>query len=83
MKAIVVMFVQTHNVNRAAGRPLAALINERSQEVAVLDAAKTNGAGKSTIHNEAMPPFWTWFIENPRPDSSRSFRRLAVLTFAT
>jgi hypothetical protein len=82
MKAIVVMFVQTRNVNRAAGQPLAAPINQRSQEVAVLDAAKTSGVDKSTIHNEAMPPFWTWFIENPRPDSSRSVRRLAVLTFA-
>jgi hypothetical protein len=26
-----------------------------------------NRADNSTIHNESAPPFWTWFIENPRP----------------
>jgi hypothetical protein len=36
------------------------------KEVAASGTDKTNLADKSTIHNELVPPFWTWFIENPR-----------------
>jgi len=51
MKAIVVIFVRTYDVRLSA----------------VLSADKTNRADKSIIHRESVPPFWTWFIENPRP----------------
>jgi hypothetical protein len=67
MKAIVVIFVRTRDLKLPAERPLAASINESSQEVAVLGTDKTSGPDKSTIHDESVLPFWTWFIENPRP----------------
>jgi hypothetical protein len=75
MKAIVFIFVRTRDVKLPAGQPLAAPINERSQAVAVLDAAKTSGVDKSNIHNKPMPLFWTWFIENPRPTARGQFRQ--------
>jgi hypothetical protein len=67
MKATVVIFVRTRDVKLPAGQSLAISAGGSSQEVAVAGADKTNGADKSTIHNESAPPFWTWFIENPRP----------------
>jgi len=66
MKAIMVVFLQTRNVKLPAGQPLAIPISESLQGVAVLGADKTNRADDSIIHNESAPPFWTWFIENPR-----------------
>jgi hypothetical protein len=82
MKAIAVIFVRTRDVKLPAGQPTVVPISEGSQGVAVLGGNKTNRADKSTIHNDSVPPFWTWFIENPRPHSSRSFRSLADLTSA-
>jgi hypothetical protein len=67
MKAIVVIFVRTRDVKLPAGQSLAISISASLQGVAVVGADKTNRADKSTIHNESAPPFWTWFIENPRP----------------
>jgi hypothetical protein len=67
MKAIMVIFVRTRDVTLPAGQSLAISISASLQGVAVVGADKTNRAGKSTIHNESAPPFWTWFIENPRP----------------
>jgi hypothetical protein len=78
----VVVFVQTRDLERPTGQTLAVWINGSLQEVAVLGADETNRQGKSSIHHESVPPFWTWFIENPRPHTSRSFRNLAGLTFA-
>jgi hypothetical protein len=82
MKAIVCIFVRTHDLKLAAGEPLAVEISANLQPVAVSDADKTNRVDESTIHSESVPPFWTWFIENPRPRSSRSCRSLADLIFA-
>jgi hypothetical protein len=67
MKATVVILVRTPDVKLPAGQPLAIPISASLQDVAVLGADKTNRADKSTIHHESVPPFWTWFIENPRP----------------
>jgi hypothetical protein len=67
MKAIVVIFVRTRDVKLPAGQSLAISISQSLQRVAVLGADKANRADNSTIHNESAPPFWTWFIENPRP----------------
>jgi hypothetical protein len=67
MNTIVVVFVRTSDVKLTTGQPVAVSIKGSSQDVAVLHADKTSGADKSTIHNESIPPFWTWFIENPRP----------------
>jgi hypothetical protein len=69
MKDIVVVFVKTREVPLSAGR----LPNDD----------KTNRADKSTIDNKSAPPFWTWFIENPRPRSSSYFSSLVNLTLAT
>jgi hypothetical protein len=69
MKEIVVIFVKTREVHLSEGR--------------LPDDDKTNRTDKSTIDNESAPPFWTWFIENPRPRSSRYFSSLAGLTLAT
>jgi len=81
MKAIVI-FLRTHDVKVSAGQPLAVPISRNSHEVAVSDADKTNRVDKSAIRNEPMPPLWTWFIENPRPHSVRSFRGIVELTFS-
>jgi hypothetical protein len=62
MKAIVVIFEKL-----PAGEPLAVLSSGNSEAVVILDPDKTNRADKSTTCNESTPPFWTWFIENPRP----------------
>jgi hypothetical protein len=62
MKAIVVIFLRTRDEKLPAGQSLASL-----QGLAVAGADKTIGADRSTIHHESAPPFWTWFIENPRP----------------
>ena len=68
MKAIVVRFVRTRDVKLPAGRPFAIPINGSSQGATVSGTHKTNRADKSTpTNNEWVPPFWTWFIENPRP----------------
>jgi hypothetical protein len=69
MKDIVVIFVKTREVHLSTG----GLQNDD----------KTNRADKSTIDNESAPPFWTWFIENPRPRSSKYLSSLAALTLAT
>jgi hypothetical protein len=67
MKAIVVIFVRTRDVKLLAGQSLAISISARLQGVSVVDADKTNRTDKSTLHNGSSAPFWTWFIENPRP----------------
>jgi hypothetical protein len=67
MKAIVVIFVRTNDVKLPAAQSLAPSIGASLQRVAVVGSDKTNGADKSTIHNGSAAPFWTWFIENPRP----------------
>jgi hypothetical protein len=74
MKAIVVIIVRMPDVKLPAEQSLAISISASLQGVAVV------GADKSTTHNESASPFWTWFIENPRPHSSRSLRNLADLT---
>jgi hypothetical protein len=67
MKATVVIFVRARDVKLPAGQSLAISISKSSQRIAVVDADKTNRTDKSTIHNGSSAPFWTWFIENPRP----------------
>jgi hypothetical protein len=71
MKEIVVVFVQARDVNLPA------------EQLPGASAAKIDAANESIAENDFAPPFWTWFIENPRPRSSRSFSSLADLTLAT
>ena len=58
----IVIWVETRDVDLAAREPRVITINERFQNVA--RAGETNDTAKS---NEMASPFWTWFIENPRP----------------
>jgi hypothetical protein len=67
MQTTVVISIQARDVDLPAGQPLVIMIHGSLQDVAVADADKTNHADKSTIDHEAAPPFWTWFVENPRP----------------
>jgi hypothetical protein len=66
MKATVVIFIRARDVKLPAEQSLALSISASLQGV-VAGADKTGRANKSTIHNESASPFWTWFIENPRP----------------
>lgn len=66
----IVIFVPTRDVDLAAREPLVTTINERFQNVA--RAGETNGEAGS---NEVASPFWTWFIENPRPTARGQFRQ--------
>jgi hypothetical protein len=68
----IVISVQTPDVDLAAREPLVITINEHFQEVAVARAGETNGTAGS---NEVASPFWTWFIENPRPTARGQFRQ--------
>ncbi|HEY5767924.1 MAG TPA: hypothetical protein VIS53_08825 [Candidatus Udaeobacter sp.] len=67
MKEIVVIFVEARDVNLSAGHP---------------SGAAKDRADKYIIDNDSVQPFWTWFIENPRPGSFRSVSSLAGLTLA-
>jgi len=67
MKATVVIFVRAREAKLPAGESLAISISTSLQGGGVVAADKTNRADKSTIHDESASPFWTWFIENPRP----------------
>jgi hypothetical protein len=67
MKAIVVISVQAHDVEVRAGQSLAISTNASLRDGPALGSDQANRADNLTIHNESAPPFWTWFIENPRP----------------
>ena len=66
----IVISVQTRDVDLAAREPLVITINERVRDVT--PAGEKNGAAKS---KEVGSPFWTWFIENPRPNARGQFRQ--------
>jgi hypothetical protein len=75
MKAIEVVLIRTRHAKPPAEGPIVISIRENSEGVAVLLADKTNAARKSNIHNDSMPPFWTWFIENPRPTREGTWQK--------
>jgi hypothetical protein len=62
-------------VDLAARERLVIRINERFQDVAVAGVGETKGVDESIIDNEVASPFWTWFIENPRPTARTQFRQ--------
>jgi hypothetical protein len=66
----IVISVQTRDVDLAAREPLVITINEGVRELP--SAGETNSVGAS---NELASPFWTWFIENPRPNARGQFRQ--------
>jgi hypothetical protein len=67
MHKTVIILVQARDVDLPLGQPLVIRIDGSLQDVAVAGADKIDHADKSTIHNESASPFWTWFVENPRP----------------
>jgi hypothetical protein len=68
MKAILVVFNAAGD-GRASSEPMLGIgPRERSQQLAVL-----NSDAGQLRHDQSPPPFWTWFIENPREDG-----RLAI-----
>ena len=67
MQKTVVIVVQAPEADLPRGQPLVITTNGRVQEVAIARGDKANDVRKSTIHPNAVPPFWTWFVENPRP----------------
>jgi hypothetical protein len=67
MKPIVVIFVRTREVKLPTEGALAISTGASLDGVVVVGTDKTNRADKSTTHNGAAAPFWTWFMENPRP----------------
>jgi hypothetical protein len=67
MQKTVIILVQTRDVDLLLGQPLVITIDGSLQDTDLADASNTQRADKSAVHNEAAPPFWTWFVENPRP----------------
>jgi hypothetical protein len=67
MQKTVIIVVQARDVDLPLGQPLVVTIDGSLQDVAVAGAHKTNHTIKSTIHHKSAAPFWTWFVENPRP----------------
>jgi hypothetical protein len=67
MQKTVIILVQARDVHLLSGQPLVITIDGSLQDVVLAGASKTQRADKSTVHNQAAPAFWTWFVENPRP----------------
>jgi hypothetical protein len=67
MQKTVIILVQARDVHLLSGQPLVITIDGSLQDVILAGASKTQRADKSTVHNQAAPAFWTWFVENPRP----------------
>jgi hypothetical protein len=68
MKEIVVIFIQAREESLPAGQSPG--------------AAEAEDASEPSVNSHSVPPFWTWFIENPRPRFSSSFTSLTGLTLA-
>jgi hypothetical protein len=54
-------------VRNVAGSPIVKSLQQRGEPGA--PQAKF-GTKESASHKELTPPFWTWFIENPRGDGA-------------
>jgi hypothetical protein len=67
MQKTVIILVQARDLDLPPGLPLVITIDGGLQNVAVAGTDKTNHADQSTTRHESVPPFWTWFVENPRP----------------
>lgn len=75
MQTTVVILVQARDVDLLPGQPLVITIDGNLQDVALAGASKTQCADESTVHDETVPAFWTWFVENPRPIVQVNFAR--------
>jgi hypothetical protein len=75
MHTTVFIFVQARDLELVSERPLVILTNEASQKGFAVDAEKTKRADQSAMFHQPLPPFWTWFVENPRPTEQRQRQR--------
>jgi hypothetical protein len=62
MKAIVIVFRRTPDRQASPQQKLAATPGEKQLPLAGFD-----GSRLLPECNQTPPPFWTWFVENPRP----------------
>jgi hypothetical protein len=58
MQTIVVLIAQEPNGDRPG--------EKQSPHERIENAARRNGAPQPATREKSTPPFWTWFIENPR-----------------
>ena len=75
MHTTVFIFVQARDLELVSERPLVILTNEASQKGFAVEAEKTKRADHSAMYHQSLPPFWTWFVENPRPTDQRQRQR--------
>jgi|GEM_PF-5378340 len=68
MQKTVIILVRTPDVDLPEGQPLVITIDGSLKGAALANAGQRKRADKSTIRNESAPAFWTWFVENPRPN---------------
>lgn len=59
MQTIVVLIAEERNGHRLADKQS---LRERVENV-----ARRNGTPRPVTREKSAPPFWIWFIENPRP----------------
>ena len=61
------LIILVKNVEVCGGPRLVITIDGSSQTVALPGPDKTKSPNQRRNHNESVPAFWTWFVENPRP----------------
>jgi hypothetical protein len=75
MHTTVFIVVQARDLELVSKRPLVILTNEALQKGFAVDAEKTKRADQSAVYHQSLLPFWTWFVENPRPTDQRQRQR--------
>ena len=66
MKTIVVVCVPTRDTGLSAEKAIAAPNNGAPPGCDDLDIIGASRSLESPKREQSTPPFWTWFIENPR-----------------
>jgi hypothetical protein len=70
MSAIVIVFMPGHD-GRLVTEQAAALRAVDSSPQSTDSGNTRSGLGQTSDLDETTPPFWTWFIENPRTSRAR------------
>jgi hypothetical protein len=82
IRTIVFVFVPIYvEITRARAQKQAAVVSSRAQQWAPEQSSDMNGDTRQGLRgwrraNQSPtndPPFWTWFVDNPRPSSSHRF----------
>ncbi len=69
MKAIVVVFAPEPDIRPSGVQVEPRLEIDGADWHSDLDQSKGDSQPKPMMGRESVIPFWTWFIENPRPTS--------------